>query len=87
MMVARTLLKALFANAKVKTTYYRGTVEVLFLKNPLYELIIGNIPEARAPDDLDETWCVKAGAINRSQSRISTKAKPLKVGRSWINWL
>ena len=38
-----------------------------------------NIYGARAPNDSDETWCVKAAAITRSQSRISTEAKPLKV--------
>ena len=54
-------------------------MEALCLKDPLYELIIGNIPGARVPDDPDETWCVKAAAITRSQARMSTETKPLKV--------
>ena len=64
MMVARTLLKAPFANVEVSTPYYSGMVEPLCLKDLVYELIIENIPGARAPDDPDETWCVKAAAIN-----------------------
>ena len=64
---------------EVSTPYYSGTAEVLCLKNLLNELIMRNIYGARAPNDSDETWCVKAAAITRSQSRISTEAKPLKV--------
>ena len=79
MTVARTLLKAPFANVEVSTLYYSGTMEDLCLKDPLYELIIGNIARSRDSDDLDETWCVKAAAITRSQSRISTEGKPLRV--------
>ena len=48
MMVARTLLKASFANVEISTSYYNGTVEALCLRDPLYQLIIGNIPGARA---------------------------------------
>ena len=54
-------------------------MEALCLRDPLYQLIIGNILEARAPDDPDEIWCVKAKAVTRSQARMSTETKPLKV--------
>ena len=79
MTVTHTLLKAPFANVETSTPYYSGTVEALCPKDPLYLLIIGNIPGARAPDDLDETWCVKAAAVTWSQARISTETKPLKA--------
>ena len=59
MTVARTLLKTPFACVEVSTSYFSGTVETLCLKNPLYELMTGNIPEAKAPDDPVETCCVK----------------------------
>ena len=78
MTVARTLLKTPFAKVEISTPYYNGTVEVLCLKDPLYQLIIGNIPGARAPDNLDETWCVKAAAVTRSQATMSTETKPVK---------
>ena len=79
MTVARTLLKAAFANVEINTPYYSGTVEALCLRDPLYQLIIGDIPGARSPDDPDETWCVEAAAFTRSQARKSTDSKPLKV--------
>ena len=66
MTVSHTLLKALFANIEVSTPYYSGTVEALWLRDPLYQLIIGNIPGARAPNDPNETWCVKTAAVTRS---------------------
>ena len=82
MTVARTLLKAPFANVEISTPYYSGTVEALYLRDPLYQLIIGNIPGARAPDDPDETWCVEAAAVTRSQPRKSTESKPLKLAKA-----
>ena len=57
-------------------------MEALCLRDPLYQLIIGNIPGARAPDDHDETWCVEAVAITRSQDRKSTESKPLKIAEA-----
>ena len=79
MTVARTLLKAPFANVEISTPYFNGTVEALCLRDPLYQLIIGNIPGARAPDNPDEARCVEAAAVTRSQARRSTESKPLKV--------
>ena len=40
MTVARTLLKAPFANVKINTPYFSGTVKALCLRDPLYPLII-----------------------------------------------
>ena len=57
-------------------------MEALCLKNPLYQLIIGNISGARAPDNSDQTWCVEAAAVTRSQARKSTESKPLKVAEA-----
>ena len=82
MTVARTLLKAPFANVEINTPYFSGTVEALCLRDPLYPLIVGNIPGARAPDDPDETWCVEAAAFTRSQARKGTESKPLKVAEA-----
>ena len=79
MTVAHTLLKAPFANVEINTPYFSGTVEALCLRDPLYPLIVGNIPGARALDDPDETWCMEVAAFTRAQARKSTESKPLKV--------
>ena len=49
------------------------------LKDLLYELIIGNISKARAHNDPDETWYVKAATVIRAQIRLSTETKTLKI--------
>ena len=63
MTAARTLLKAPFVNVEVSTPYFSGTVKALYLRDPLHQLIIGNISGARAPDDPDKTWYLKAAAV------------------------
>ena len=55
MTVAPTFFKALLANVEVSTSYFSGVLEALYLKDPLYQLIIGNISGAREPDNPDET--------------------------------
>ena len=82
MAVARTLLKAPFAKTKISTPYYSGTVKPLCLRYPLYPLIIGNIPGARALNDSVETWCVEAAAVTGSEARKRTELKPLKVAEA-----
>ena len=79
MTVVRTLLKAPFANVEVSTPYFRETLEALCLKDLLYELTKKNIPRAKASNDPDKTWCVKAAAVTRSQSEMSKEDKLLKV--------
>ena len=52
------------------------------MENLLYELIIGNIPDARAPNDANEKWCVPVAVATRAQSRKETKPlKPLTVAK------
>ena len=64
MTIAGTLLRAPF---EVSMLYFSETVKILYLKDPLYELIIGNIPGARAPYESDETWCVHAAVVTGAQ--------------------
>ena len=45
----------------------------------LYKPIIGNIFEAKAPKDPDETWYVKTATVTRPQIRLRSETKPLKV--------
>ena len=40
----------------VDTPYFKGRVQAICMINPLYDLIIGNIPGVRAPDNPDLTW-------------------------------
>jgi hypothetical protein len=44
------------AKIKVQTPYYIGDVEAMCMENPVYDLIIGNVPGARDPGDPDEEY-------------------------------
>ncbi|KAK7091989.1 hypothetical protein V1264_009601 [Littorina saxatilis] len=41
---------------QIDTPYFTGEVEAVCLKEPLYDLLIGNIGGARRPDDPDFEW-------------------------------
>ena len=49
-------MKAPTAKIEVDTPYFKGEVEALCLKTPLYDLMIGNIDGARAPSEPDLNW-------------------------------
>ena len=51
MTVDRTLKRVPIAKVEVDTPFYVGTVEALCLQDPLFDLIIGNVPGARRSDD------------------------------------
>ena len=40
----------------VDTLYLKGQVEAQCLSDPIYDLVIGNVPGARAADDPDPSW-------------------------------
>ena len=77
--VDRTIKRAPIARIEVDTPFYNGTVEAMCMKDPLFDLIIGNVPEARKPDDPDPKWGVVAAAVTRAQARDRRDLKPLKV--------
>ena len=52
----RFVIRAPIAKIRVDTPYYVGEVNALCFREPIFELIIGNIPDAREPDDPNPTW-------------------------------
>ena len=79
MMVDRTLKRAYIARINIGTPYYTGVVEALCLLDPLFDLIIGNVPGARRPDDPNPKWSTSAAVATRAQERASEGSKPLNV--------
>jgi hypothetical protein len=57
----------------------KGEVEAQCLPDALYDLIIGNVEGARAPDDPDPEWHEACAVTTRSQAKRSDKLKPLKT--------
>ena len=79
MTVKRTLKKAPIARIKVDTSYFVWEVDALCLREPLFDLIIGNIRGARNPNDPDPNWEIVATTIARAQVPQEENLKPLKV--------
>ena len=79
MTVDRSLIRAPIARIEVNTLFYTGTVEAMCMKDPLFGLIIGNVPGTRKPNDPYPEWGVVAAAVTRAQARERGNSKPLKV--------
>ena len=47
------------AHIEVSTPFFVGPVEALCMKNPVYDLVLGNIKGVRSPDDPDMDWKYK----------------------------
>ena len=79
MTVDRTIKQAPVAKVEVDTPFYVGTVEALCLQDPLFDLIIGNVPGARRSDDPNPEWGVVTAVATRAQARSGKDPKPLKM--------
>ena len=66
-------------NELTKILFYVGTVEALCLQNPLFDLIIENVPGARRSDDPNPEWGVVTAVATRAQARSGKDPKPLKM--------
>ena len=59
------------------THYYTGVTQAICLRDPLFDLVIGNIPGARNPDDSVPGVESCAVAVARAQVRKDIAVKPL----------
>ena len=79
MTVDRTIKRAPMAKVEVDTPFYVGTAEALCLQDPLFDLIIGNVPGARRSDDPNPEWGVVTAVATRAQARSGKDPIPLKM--------
>ena len=68
-MVDSSIIYASMAYINVNTPFFTGRTKCICLDNPVYDLIIGNIPGAKNPNDPDVTW--EAASMLRGKSRCS----------------
>ena len=59
------------------TPYYKGVTQAICLQDPLFNLVIGNIPGARNPDDPVPGVEMCAAAVTRAQGQKGITVKPL----------
>ena len=77
MAIDRTLKEAPIAEIKVDTPYYTGVIQAICLRDPLFDLVIGNTPGIRNPDNPVPGVEMCAAAVTRAQARKDTIIKPL----------
>lgn len=83
LLIDNTARKVPIAKIDVDTPYLKGQVEAQCLPDAVYDLIIGNVPGARAADDPNQSWqdhVQEACAVTtRSQAKKAGERVPLKV--------
>jgi hypothetical protein len=79
LLIDNTLREVPLAEITVDTPYLRGQVEEQCLPETIYDLVIGNVPGARAPDDPDPTWQEASAVTTRAQAKKSSTLKPLRI--------
>ena len=83
LLIDNTARKVPIAKIDVDTPYLKGQVEAQCLPDAVYDLIIGNVPDARAADDPDPSWrdhVQEACAVTtRSQAKKAGERIPLKI--------
>ncbi|XP_067944465.1 uncharacterized protein [Watersipora subatra] len=81
-MADRSVVKAPEVVIEINSPYYSGKTKALALKDPLYPLLIGNIPGARCYNNPDRDWSEQAAITTRSQKNVIKKPlSPLNVGK------
>jgi hypothetical protein len=75
-------VEAPIARVSIDTSYYIGEVEAWCLSNPLFELIVGSIPNVRDPADPGDDWeldVVEALTTRQQAQREGRRDKHLRV--------
>ena len=81
-----TVREVPLAKIKIDTPYLTGDVEALWPRNAIYDLIIGNVPEAKDPNDpRANQWQVSA--LTRVALKRTDRSNPLvtSIRRKWMD--
>ena len=74
-----TARKVPIARIYVDTPYLKGHVEAQCLSDPIYDLIIGNVRDARDAQNPDPSWQEACAVTTRSQAKKKDERMTLKV--------
>ena len=56
LLIDNSARKVPIAKIDIDTSHLKGQVEAQCLLDAVYDLIVGNVPDARAADDPDPSW-------------------------------
>ncbi len=86
LLIDNTVPEVPIVKIQVDTPYLKGEVEAQYLPDALYDLIIGNVDGARAPDDPDPEWYETCAVTTISQAKKGSKVKPLETLKFQRDW-
>ena len=82
LLIENTARKVPIARIYVDTPYLKGHVEAQCLSDPIYDLIIGNVPDARDAQNPDPSWQEACAVTTRSQAKKKDERMAFKVPSS-----
>ena len=85
LLIDNTARKVPIARIYVDTPYLKGHVEAQCLSDPIYDLIIGNVRDARDAQNPDPSWQEACAVTTRSQAKKKDERTTMKVPSSREN--
>ena len=82
LLIDNTARKVPIARIYIDTPYRKGHVEAQCLSDPIYDLIIGNVPDARDAQNPDPSWQEACAVTTRSEAKKKNERMALKVPSS-----
>ena len=82
LLIDNTARKVPIARIYVDTPYHKGHVEAQCLSDPIYDLSIGNVPDARDAQNPDPSWQEACAVTTRSQAKKKDERMAFKVPSS-----
>ena len=79
LLIDNTARKVPIAKVYVDTPYRKGHVEAQCLSDPIYDLIIGNVRDARDTQNPDPSWQEACAVTTRNQAKKKDERTTLKV--------
>ncbi|PIK56830.1 hypothetical protein BSL78_06232 [Apostichopus japonicus] len=77
-----TVRKIPEANVAVDTPFFTGSLKALCMKRPVYDLIIGNVPGVRGPENPDPDWSVKEVPSEQCEPHNVEETASVEIGTS-----
>ncbi|XP_030839572.1 uncharacterized protein LOC115923285 [Strongylocentrotus purpuratus] len=78
LMIDRTMRTFPVAKVTLDSPFFIGEVEALCVNNPIYDVVLGNIPGAREPKDPDEDWNGDACLAVETRNQRKKESKPIQ---------
>ena len=78
LLIDKTIRKVPIAKVFIDTPYFTREVEAQCLPDAMYDVIIGNIPNARSPEDPNPSWETVC-AVTRAQAKKGQGLSLLKI--------